>query len=141
MPVRNYKDLFAWQAADAFCAEVIRLVRASPEACRDHRFRDQLTDAALAVPSDIAEGFLRRSPAEFCRFLKYGLGSLAEAEGRLRAGIALGYFSAEDCQPAFRHGRRCLTASIRLKRSQERYQATRDTSDRAGRRPTPRRRR
>ena len=55
------------------------------------------------------------------RFLDYAAASLGEAEQRLQDGIQLSYFKAEDCTEAFKLARRCLTASIRLKQSQQRY--------------------
>ena len=116
--VRHFRDLIAWQLADAFKNEVFRLVRQSPQAGKDLRYRDQLVNAASAVSKDVVEGFLRRSPADFRRFLDYALGSLAEAELRVEDGIGLGYFAAEDCQTALRYAKRCLVAMIRLKQSQ-----------------------
>jgi hypothetical protein len=64
------------------------------------------------------EGFLRFSVGDFKRFLDYSLGSLGEAEGRLEDGIQLGYFDRGSCENAFRFAKRCLAATIRLKRSQ-----------------------
>jgi len=121
MAVRSYRDLIAWQLADRFKKEVFRLLRESPDAWNDLRFRNQLLDAATSVTSNLAEGFLRYSPGEFRKFIDYGLGSLAEAEGRLDDGIELRYFRADACAQAFLLARRCLTASIRLKQSQQRF--------------------
>ncbi len=118
MGVCRYQDLIAWQMAEAFKLEVFRLVSGSREARADLRYRSQLLAAAQSVTANIAEGFLRNSPAEFRRFLGIGLGSLGEAEGRLRDGIALGYFAAKDCGETFRFGRRCAMACVRLKEAQ-----------------------
>jgi four helix bundle protein len=121
MAVSNYRDLIAWQLAAEFRAEVIRLLRGSQEAWRNVRFRDQLVDAASSVPANLAEGFRRFSPREFCKFIDYSLASLAESEERLITGVELGYFTREECSPAFQLARRCLTAAIRLKQSQRRF--------------------
>jgi four helix bundle protein len=48
------------------------------EPCRDYGFKDQITRAGLSVPSNVAEGFERDSPREFCRFLKIAKGSCGE---------------------------------------------------------------
>ena len=119
--VRRFQDLHAWQLAEAFSDQVTKLLKESPAAWRDLRFRGQLVDAAGAVPADICEGFLRFSPAHFCLFLDYGLASLGEAERHLHRGIRLGYFEAARCESAFRLAKRCLTACVRLKQSQQRY--------------------
>jgi four helix bundle protein len=114
--VRRYQDLIAWQLADAFKREVFRLVQGDPGI--DFRYRSQLIDATSSVASNIVEGFLRCSRGDFARYLAISLGSLGEAETRLRDGILLGYFSETDCEAAFRFGRRCAGATLRLKLSQ-----------------------
>jgi len=121
MAVRTYQELIAWQTAELFKEEVVRLVEASIAATRDFKFRSQILEAASGVSSSIVEGFLRFRPREFAHFLDYALGSLGEAELRLYDGIRRGYFKARDCEAAFLFARRCLTASVRLKRSQERF--------------------
>jgi four helix bundle protein len=121
MVVRHYRELIAWQTAEEFKDEVFGLLRASEGAKSNRRYSDQLIDAAGSVAANIAEGFLRFSPADCCRFLDYGLASLGEAETRLADGVKLGYFTAEACQPALKLARRCLTACVRLKQSQKRY--------------------
>jgi four helix bundle protein len=84
--VRRYQDLIAWQLADEFGRAVEQIVQRSSAASRDFRYRDQILDAASAVAADVAEGFLRYSAATFVQFLDYALGSLVEAEQRLRSG-------------------------------------------------------
>jgi len=121
MAVRRYDELIAWQLAEQFRQEVLELVQRGAGASRDFRFRDQLLDASSAVPKDIAEGFIRFSAATFIQFLGYALGSLVESEQWLKDGIDRGYFDRNSCEPAFRTARRCLTATVRLRQSQERY--------------------
>ena len=104
--------------AEGFKAEVFRIVLASPRACADVGYKDQLFAAATSVSANIAEGFVRKAPGDFHRFLRISLGSLAEAEVRLRDGIALAYFTEGDGALAFRYGRRCAVASTRLAKTQ-----------------------
>jgi four helix bundle protein len=115
---RHYRELVAWQLAEQFKAEVFGLLQASTRASADRPYTEQLTGAVTSVTSNIAEGFLRFAPGDFRRFLDYALGSLGEAEGRLRDGIQLGYFDVVSCERAFRFARRCLVAMVRLKQSQ-----------------------
>ena len=119
--VRHWEELITWQLADQFKQEVDRIVSASGAASRNYRYRDQILSASSDVSKDIAEGFLRKSPLAFAVFLDYALGSLGEAEGRLKDGVQRRYFSAAVCEDAFRLARRCFTATIRLKQSQVRY--------------------
>jgi four helix bundle protein len=133
--VRRYQDFAAWQLAEGFKQEVFRLVRASPDALRDFRFRDQLRNAAGGISKHITEGYLRFSPLDFARFLDYALGSLGEAERRLGDGVELGYFAEVDCREAFRYARRSTVAIGRLKASQIRYAEGLRKRDRGRRKP------
>lgn len=73
MAIAHFRELIAWQLADALETEVIRLLQAHPKAWKDFKYRDQILDALTGIPSHIAEGFTRRSPRETCRFLDYAL--------------------------------------------------------------------
>jgi four helix bundle protein len=117
MTVRKYHDLVAWQLAEAFKEEVFRLILSSPAAMRDFRYRSQVQEAAAAVSSDIAEGFLRYHAPEMATFLRYAQASLGEAERRLNDGVKLKYLKADDCQLAFQLCRRCAKATSNLRKS------------------------
>jgi four helix bundle protein len=121
MAIRRYWEFDAWKLGDALRREVFRLLKASPDARRDQRFRSQLVESARGPCKHIAEGFLRNSPAMLITYLNYAAGSIGETEDHLRDGILLDYFPAEDCQEAFTLATRCLSACIKLKHSQERY--------------------
>ena len=118
---RKYTELIAWQLADEFKKEVFEILKSSDAAWRSVRYREHVVDEASAVPANIAEGFLRHAPAQFCQFLDYAIASIGEAENRLADGIDLGFFDRPRCEAAFKLARRCLTASVRLKQSQKRY--------------------
>ena len=128
MPVRRYQDFVAWQLGERFKLEIFRIVRASPRAQADLRFKSQILEAARSVPANIAEGFLRCSAGDFARFLDYSIASIGESENRLHDGVALEYFAASGCAAALKLARRCLTACVRLKQSQIRYMHAKRTS-------------
>ena len=135
MGLRRVEDFYAFQLAVRFSECVLQLVRASPAAMRDFRLRDQLLDAADSAPSDITEGFSRCNPGDFARFLDYAMGSLAEAERWLKAGIARGYFDPAACETPLRYKRRAWKAALNLKQSQVREAARRRAAKRPPRRP------
>jgi len=139
--VRRYEDLFAWQLADRFKQNVFKLVSESPLASRNFRYRDQLLEASADVSKDICEGFLRCSPLVFANFLDYALGSLAEAETRLRDGVERGYFHDVACNEAFRLAKRCGRATLGLKQSQIKYAAEKRQSRKDENSQVPRTRR
>ena len=78
------------------------------------------------MSKDIVEGFKRFRPKVMMDFLDYALGSLHEAEERLRDGIELRYFRADECAEALRYAKRCRVATIRLKRSQKKIRPAND---------------
>jgi len=51
--------------AEGFKSEVFRIVLASPRACADLRYKDQLFAAAASASANIAEGFVRQPRAGF----------------------------------------------------------------------------
>jgi four helix bundle protein len=118
MGARTYAELTAWQLAEQFKREVFRLQATSASAGRDLRYRSQLLEAAAVVEKDVAEGFLRASPGDFARFLGFALGSLAEAELRLRDGVLLGYFTDAACAESLQLAKRTSVALSRLRLSQ-----------------------
>ena len=120
MAVRRYHDLLAWQLAAAFKTEVYRLLDCHKATLVSWKLREQLADAAGAVPKDISEGFIRFSPAQFARFLDYALASLVEAEQWLLDAVERGFLTAEQARLGLSLAKRCWNVSLALKRSQER---------------------
>ena len=57
--------------------------------------RNQIRRAVISVPSNIAEGFSRRSNKEFIQYLFVAKGSAAEAQSQLYTALDQGYISRE----------------------------------------------
>ena len=91
MGARTFKDLLAWQAADALRRRVIAATANGP-AARDFRFVDQIRRAANSACANIAEGFGRYQHKEFAHFLSIAKGSLSEVQDHIVAGEAMGYW-------------------------------------------------
>ena len=117
MGVRTLKELDAYRLSVEFKGAVYGLVRGSAHASVDHRYRDQLFDAVLSASANIAEGFGRRTTKDFCQFLAYARGSVAEAITRLEDGIDRGHFTLQACQDAITLGQRTAAAIAGLQRS------------------------
>ena len=79
---KNHKELIVWQVADELRIEVYQLTAQSP-ASRDFKFCDQLRDAVSGIPSNIAEGFRRKTSTDCARFIVYALTGMAQ-RGRHR---------------------------------------------------------
>lgn len=82
MGVRDFRDLIAWQLAEALKCEVLSFTESGP-AARDFRFRDDIRDSSASAPANIAEGFGRFKPRVFAQFLGYAKGSLLETQDHL----------------------------------------------------------
>src|SRR5207247_478119 len=82
MTVRSYQDLVVWQRAMDLVVAVYRISSAFPG---EERFglTSQMRRAAVAVPSNIAEGQGRHTTGEFLQFLGHARGSLMEVETQL----------------------------------------------------------
>jgi four helix bundle protein len=78
----TYKDLLVWQKAMELVKQVYCLTEDMPS---QEKFGliSQMQRAAVAIPSNIAEGHLRSHKKEFAHFLSISLGSAAELETQL----------------------------------------------------------
>ena len=87
---RNYRDLLAWQEGMNLVDQVYLVTKSFPKE-EIYGLTNQLRRAAVSIPSNIAEGQGRNSPAEFTRFLAIAHGSLREVETQLMIARRQGY--------------------------------------------------
>jgi len=87
--VHNFRRLTVWQRAYRLSIE---LSREAGEFAGPARFAlgNQLTRAAISVPSNIAEGSGRGSNKDFKRFLSIALGSAYEVDTQIQLARDLG---------------------------------------------------
>jgi four helix bundle protein len=78
----DYRDLRVWHEARVL-AKRARKVAAGMKGGENAELRNQLTRAAMSVPTNIVEGSAHDSPREFARFLRYARASASECEGHL----------------------------------------------------------
>jgi len=78
---------------------------------RDWGLRDQIRRAAVAIPSNIAEGYERGTPAEFRRFAQIAKGSCGELRTQIYLAQALGYISKSDSSDIIKE---CMEISAML---------------------------
>ena len=88
--VISFEDLEVWKRAKELSADIYREL----QNLKDFGFRDQITRSGLSVPSNIAEGFERKSHKEFVVFLNYARGSCGELRTQIHIGTDIGYISA-----------------------------------------------
>jgi four helix bundle protein len=93
--VQKFEDLIAWQKARILAKEIYQATNKG-EFARDFGLRDQIRRAAVSVMSNIAEGFERKSPADFMRFLLIAKASCAEVRSQLYLALDISYIEKAD---------------------------------------------
>jgi four helix bundle protein len=88
--LKNYGELRVWQESYGLCLDVYRQTRALP-ADEKYGLTSQLRRAAVSVPSNIAEGYGRRTSGEYLQSLPVAYGSVCELQTQLRLASDLGY--------------------------------------------------
>ncbi|NIV32454.1 MAG: four helix bundle protein [Anaerolineae bacterium] len=95
--VRSYRDLQVWQRAKAFAVEIYRTTESFPRR-EQYGLTNQIRRAAVSIPSNIAEGHIKRSDKVFANHLDIALGSAAELDTQLEIARQVGYLEAQTYQ-------------------------------------------
>jgi four helix bundle protein len=77
-PSKTFEDLLVWQKAHNFVLGVYRLTRSFP-GNETYGLISQLRRAAVSIPANIAEGFIKRGKADKSRFFNIAQGSIEES--------------------------------------------------------------
>ncbi|MBN2465923.1 four helix bundle protein [candidate division WOR-3 bacterium] len=119
----TYRDLRAWQKAFSLCLEVYRATRCFPKA-EVYGFASQMQRAAVSIPSNIAEGFGRRTTPDFLRSLYIAYGSTCELQTQIMLATELGYLKRDTSASLFQSAgdverlTKALIRALEKKRSQ-----------------------
>jgi four helix bundle protein len=111
----NYKELKVWQKAYRLCLEVYRFTRIFPKE-EQYNLTSQIRRAAVSIPSNIAEGYGRKTTPDYIRSLYIAYGSICELETQIMLAGDLEYISGEimtRLQEDIREVERMLKALIR----------------------------
>lgn len=83
-----------WKKSVSYSIDIYRVTKQFP---RDELYgiTSQMRRSAISIPSNIAEGYGRRSEKEKYRFLCFALGSSSELETQLIMCSQLGYIDDE----------------------------------------------
>jgi len=102
--MKTFRDLLIWQKAMALVGISYTSTRSFPN---DEQFglTSQLRRCAISIPSNIAEGFGRRSDKDYHRFLKISLGSLFEFQTQIEIAKNLDYLTAAQFETLFEASR------------------------------------
>ena len=91
MSFQSFEDLAVWKRSVKLSSAVYKEL----QNLKDYGFKDQITRSGLSIPSNIAEGFERRSQKEYLNFLSYSKGSCGELRTQIHIGINTDYINQE----------------------------------------------
>ena len=92
--LKNYKELKVWQKSYQLCLEMYKTTKTFPKN-EGFGLTSQMRRATLSIPSNIAEGYGRKTTPEYLRFLYIAYGSTCELETQLLLSGDLGYLNKE----------------------------------------------
>lgn len=90
----KYKNLIVWQKANQLALEIYKLIESFPKK-ETFGITSQIRRAALSVPTNIVEGYGRRTKAELSRYIDMARESLAETQYLLEFSESLGYIETD----------------------------------------------
>lgn len=93
--LRSYADLRVWQESYGLALDIYRRTRGFP-ADEKYGLTSQLRRAAVSIPSNIAEGYGRRTSGEYLQSLHIAYGSVCELQTQLRLAKDLEYLEGDD---------------------------------------------
>jgi len=92
--VSTYRELEIWQLS-MNVVNVIQRIAAKFSRSEVYGLTSQMRRAAISLPSNIAEGFMRESRKDFAHFITIAKGSLAELETQTTIALRFGYIDQE----------------------------------------------
>ena len=88
--IEEFEDLVVWQKGIQMVKQIY-VVTDEGKLSKDFGLKDQLRRASVSIPTNIAEGFERRSRKEYLNFLNIAKGSAGEVRSLLRVALEVGY--------------------------------------------------
>ncbi len=101
--INSFRELIVWQKAMDFVVLVYEYSNLFPIEER-YGLTSQIRKSAVGVPSNMAEGYGRRSSGDYVRFLNISLGSLNECLTQTEIALRIKYLAENDFQNIFERG-------------------------------------
>lgn len=95
--IECFEDLFTWQKGIEL-VKAIYLITEKKGLKTDFGLKEQIRRAAVSIPTNIAEGFERRSRKEYLNFLNIAKGSSGEVRSLLYVAFEVGYIDKTEHQ-------------------------------------------
>lgn len=88
--LKNFKELKVWQKACQLCLEIYRATRKFPKK-EIYGPTSQIRRSSVSIPSNIAEGYGRKTVGEYIQSLYIAYGSNCELETQILLSGDLGF--------------------------------------------------
>ena len=92
---QSFEELEVWKRACTLAVKIINVLKG----CKAFELKNQMTKAAISIPSNIAEGAERNSKKEFIQFLHISKGSAAELRTQIYIAEKTGTFNSKITRP------------------------------------------
>ena len=93
--LKNYKELMVWQKFYQLCLDIYSVTRKFPKE-EIYGLSAQMRRAAVSLPSNIAEGYGRRTTADSVRYPYIAYGSICELETQVLLAKDLDYIHGSE---------------------------------------------
>jgi four helix bundle protein len=80
--LKNYKELKVWQKSYELCLEIYRITAKFPKE-EIYGLTSQIRKFVVSIPSNIAEGYGRKTTLDYIRMLYISYGSVCELETQI----------------------------------------------------------
>lgn len=88
--ILSYRDLNVWQNGMNLVEVIYKISSKFPKE-EKYGLVSQIRKCAVSIPSNIAEGFMRKSTKEYIQFLYISLGSLGELDTQMEIALRLNF--------------------------------------------------
>ncbi|PIR07293.1 four helix bundle protein [Candidatus Jorgensenbacteria bacterium CG_4_10_14_0_8_um_filter_39_13] len=92
---KSFRELIVWKKSMKLVLEVYKLTKNFPKS-ETYGLVSQMRRAAVGIPSNVAEGYLRRHAKEYSQFINIAFASGAELETQLELSKELSYISISE---------------------------------------------
>ena len=90
----SYRDLNVWQNAMNLVEDVYKITANFPKE-EKYGLISQIRRCSVSIPSNISEGFMRKSTKEYIQFIYISLGSLEELDTQMEIAVRLKFMESQ----------------------------------------------
>ena len=92
--ILSYRDLNVWQNSMNLVEDVYKMTANFPKE-EKYGLISQIRRCSVSIPSNISEGFMRKSTKEYIQFIYISLGSLGELDTQMEIAVRLKFMEEQ----------------------------------------------